>query len=141
MKIATTLLMLVFLSLWVAGSAATPAACADDCEIPSHSFGYVPPLFEVASGASVVWTSLDTIHVTADGAAGGDAGTCFFVDHHTTFDSIPVRFDFDGSTLTATADGRTSECGGVDVLPSGAALLQYFCVLHPNMRGALLVSA
>ncbi len=141
MQISKTTILLATLSLWVSGGAATPAACVDTCEIGSHGLGYIPPVAEVDSGAAIVWTSMDTFHITADGAPGNPAGTCFFVDHHTSYPSTPVTFDFDGSVVTATVDGVTSECAGAQALPSGAALLQYYCVIHPNMRAALIVNA
>ncbi len=141
MKIANTVLLLASLSLWVSSGAATPAACADTCEVASHGFGYIAPVSEVNSGASIVWSSIDTFHITADGSLGSPGGSCFFVDHHTTFDSEPVRFDFDGTTLTATSSAGTLACEGAQTVGGTAALLQYYCVLHPNMRAALLVNA
>lgn len=140
------LALLALLALAAAPASSTPAACAGDCEIRSHSYVTVPPVFEVRSGAELRWTSLDSTHVNLDGSGAGDVSRyCFRVTFDPREPSPAVRFDLDGARLTATtAPGTrgesTRECAAPAFLPDGSAVLTYYCLLHPVMRGSLVVS-
>ncbi len=120
--------------------ASTPAPCSSGCTVMANSFAYVPPVFELASGASVRWDSLDTSHVNADGLPF-DEGLCVFEFFSVGSPSRAVRFDATASGLVATdEDGLGTSCANARAVPGGYAL-PYWCVLHPIMRGALIVSA
>lgn len=119
----------------------TPAACAADCTIMGHSYGYVAPVMEIRSGASVVWTSLDTAHTNAEGAPLSAVPTCFLAGFYPVRPADPVRFDIVGDELRATVGATTKTCTDARPLPDGSFLLAYHCLQHPlQMRGALVVS-
>lgn len=119
-----------------------PGSCADPCVIASDgTFGYTPPASVLASGGSVVWTSNDYGHYTVPGRGFLDGGDfCFYVGHTPDEPSPPVRFDLRDGALFATVDDVTTSCGPAVATPAGAAL-PYFCVIHPTMRGTLIVTA
>lgn len=119
--------------------AALPAVCGPDCRINASSFpGYDPLVALIASGTSVTWHSTDTTHLTRDTSVSG-AEPCLEVVHERGADSPSVRFDLVEETLFATTEGVTLECGNATATSAGAAL-NYFCVLHPLMRAALVVT-
>lgn len=117
---------------------ATPLACSANCTIGSSSTAFNPPVLEVASGSSVVWTSSDIGHVNADGILASDA--CFIVEYSTEAPSNPTTFKIVGNTLTATVGAETLTCATAQALPGGSFLLPYYCVIHTPMRGALVIS-
>jgi plastocyanin len=138
----TKLLVAGTLALLVAAGTAstTPLACIENCVIPTHAEAYAYPVFEVKSGASVAWTSLDGSHVNLDGGLLGTADPCMFVSYGTYEDSPFVRFDIDDGALKATMGTQTRTCGNAQALPDGSFALAYYCLLHGAMRGALVVS-
>lgn len=121
-------------------AAALPGVCEDPCVIASSSArGYEPVAALVANGASVVWTTSDYTHVTANGRGFLDGPDhCVEVIHDVDEPSPAVRFDLVGGVLYATTDGETRECQNVVATPAGAAV-PYYCVLHPTMRGVLTI--
>lgn len=118
---------------------ALPALCGSDCRIAASTFpGYDPPLAVLASGSTVTFHSTDIQHVTRDSGVGSPR--CFLVGHEGGQDSPPVRFDIVGGALVATAQGESAVCGSAVGDGAGGYALQYFCVLHPLMRGGLVVT-
>lgn len=126
--------------------ASTPLACQGPCLVDGHSLGYRPPAAEVASGASVVFRSVDTVHVHAEQATINSAASCFAVTSNTGEDAPPVRFTINGSVLEATTDPggvdeSTATCNHATELDGGGWLLPFVCILHPVlMKGALVVT-
>lgn len=118
---------------------ATPLACSQNCTIAGSSTAYNPPVLELASGSSVVWTSTDIGHINADGVLNGDA--CFIAVYSTEDASSPTTFEIVGNTLEATVDGETLACNTASRLPDGSFVLPYYCVIHTPMRGALVITA
>jgi plastocyanin len=127
------------LAFALAPAIATPLACVGECTITGSSEAFILPVQEVQSGSSVVWTSIDIGHTNADGAVGG--ARCFVASYSAGDASSPVRFDIAGDQLTATTDGETQTCGNAVATPAGAFVLPYYCVIHPVMRGVLVVTA
>lgn len=122
-------------------AAALPGVCADDCRIGSASFpGYEPVATIIANGASVTWFSTDNTHVQQDTPVGSSQ-TCFAVGAALGEDSLPVRFDIAGATLTATVDGETTTCRSAIGNAAGGFVVPYFCTIHPTMRGTLVITA
>lgn len=125
--------------------ATSPTACTGTCQIQSLGAGYLAPVTEIASGAEVVWGSLDITHIQVQWPVVA-SDTCFVATATPSEDSVPVRFDLAGGSLSATtAPGTTSEstaaCGDVQTLPDGSVDLAYYCAIHPNMLGHLLIRA
>lgn len=143
MKLAPLVVLAALLALAAPAQPAPAPTCDAECSIDSNAFGYQLPVTLVASGAAVTWRSLDTVHVTLDGAGFGEDRSCFTVVHNRVEPSPAVRFDVAGGVLTATtlseAGTSTEECVNASPLPDGAFVLPYFCSLHPSMRGVLVV--
>lgn len=114
--------------------AATPLACADPCDVTATSAGYAAPIVDVIDGGSVVWRSLDVGHVQAA------SDFCFVQNANTFSQPEAVRFDLFAGGVAATIAGETLECADAVTLDDGTALLPYHCVLHPTMRGVVMVS-
>lgn len=137
MKTTLVCIALALVSLAALAPAhATPLACADPCVVSANGVGYLPPVVELASGSSIAWISTDVTHVNAEGTGIGGADTCFVATYGTTAPSAPVTFAATGSGLLA--DGEP--CPTATALPTGGYAMAYYCVLHPLMRGALLVT-
>jgi plastocyanin len=135
MRIALLALALAAAPLAVA----LPGACAEPCIIESDSLGYRPPVVTIASGTSVVWTTLDVTHVSVDGLNAGDADLCFAAIAQEGEPSLPVRFDLAAGQLVATTGEESLVCENA-VIRASAATVPYFCDLHPTMRGVLVVT-
>lgn len=142
MRLASAPLALA-LALAVAPLAASaPATCADPCVVePEAQLVYVAPVVAIASGGSVVWHHSDGYgHVQQDGKNFGDSDFCFSVAADAGDATSPVRFDLvDGTLYTTSADSGTLPCTNAALTPAGAAL-PYYCVLHNNMRGTIVVT-
>lgn len=137
----TTMVLLAAAAISVlAPAGATPAACADPCLITANGAGYLPPVVEIASGARAQWISTDVTHVNAEGTGVAADETCFVASYGTGAPSEPVTFRVTEAGLVAGADGREALCGTAVALPAGGYTLAYYCVLHPLMRGALVVT-
>lgn len=132
MKGALLLLALVALA---GGGASDGAAHVD-----ATGFGYTPAATVIASGTAVVWRASDTMHITEDGGAPGTPDPCFLVFHAPGEDSEAVRFDIVDGRLVATSGGVATDCGNAAAMPDGSHALPFYCVLHPPMRGALVVT-
>lgn len=140
-------LFLLPLVVGVGPVAATPTPlCDGSCEVWSHSIGYLPPVVVLTSGSTVTWTSLDTSHVDSETLLLDDTAPCFTVSSDIVTPTPPVRFDVVAGALVATTDPAgpaplSATCrNAVPAGPTGAAL-NYHCVLHPEMRGVLVVRA
>jgi plastocyanin len=107
----------------------------------SASTGYTAPVFELKSGSSLTWVSTDIGHISVDGAPlVASASPCVRDSVPGNLASQPARFDIRGGMLTATLGATTLTCGNAQALPDGSFELPYYCALHANMRGLLLVS-
>src|SRR5581483_5670142 len=119
-----------------------PATCADPCTITAMVEAYVLPANVIADNSTVDFVSGDIGHVTADGISGS---TCFSVSQGPGNPSPGIRFYISGGQLRANySDGSGSHdnaCTSAVALPDGSFVLPFYCRLHPNMRGALVVSA
>lgn len=123
-------------------AASAPATCADPCVVePKLQLTYLPPAVVVASGGSVVWHHTDGYgHVEQDGKNGADSDRCFFALAPAGESTNPVRFDLvDGTLLATSPEFGTLPCGNAVMTPTGA-VLPYYCALHTNMRGTILVT-
>lgn len=124
-------------------AASAPAACGDPCVVePALQLTYVPPAVVVASGGSVVWHHTDGYgHAQQDGKNAADADFCFFALAPAGESTNPVRFDLvDGALFATSPEWGTLPCGNAVVTPA-AAVLPYYCTLHNNMRGTIVVQA
>lgn len=123
-------------------ASALPALCGTDCRINASSLpGYDPVLAVIASGSTVTFHSVDVQHFTRDlSVTGAGAPECFFADHPGGEDSSPVLFEIADGGLQATIDGVTTTCTSAAGAGAGGFVLNYFCVLHPFMRAALVVT-
>lgn len=124
---------------------AAPATCADPCTITARSVGYVSPVATIASGSSVTFVTGDIGHITADGTGTAGAPACFVTGQLVGDAPIPVTFTIAGATLRASyqdENGRAHEaaCGNAQALPGGAFALPFYCKIHANMRGLLVVT-
>ena len=118
---------------------ALPVVCGTDCRIAASSIpGYDPAIAIIASGSTVTWHATDVTHFQRDMAIGVDA--CFETGGEAHGDSEPVRFDIVGGALVATMNGITSPCESARGDGAGGFVLPYFCVLHPTMRAAIVVT-
>lgn len=138
LKLSLLLVALALLPLAAAGPLSV--VCGADCRIDAASTGYSPVAAALPMGGSVTWHSTDITHVTRDQGVTAGAPACFEVGHVQFEDSPAVRFDIDGSALFATVEGVTTKCASALVTPA-AAVLPYFCSLHPTMRASLVVTA
>lgn len=145
--IRTLLICAALLAITAAVATATsptpPTACTDSCHIESWGGGYIAPVTQIASGAQVVWGSLDITHIQSQSPLQTPE-SCFSAVATPNDDAPPVRFDIqDGSVVATTSlgtpDEESEECESVDFLPDGSAVLAYYCTLHPNMHGSLLI--
>lgn len=146
MTLVTALALLGAMALTAgAVTPAVPAICLDACEVPSHSFYYLPPVLTVQDGVTVTWTSLDTVHVHVETpVTTSDQGTCFHDTSNVNGEEATVRFDIEDGQLLATTDpgtpqAETQVCQNAVGLEDGGFALAYHCTLHSQMRGALVV--
>lgn len=120
---------------------ATPLACADPCTITSSLYAYIAPVTEVASGGSVVWTSIDGSHPTQEQQLlGGSGPLCLDVAVSSVSASPAVTFDIADGGLSATTNGNTLPCTAALAIGDLGFVLPYQCQLHPNMQAALVVT-
>lgn len=118
---------------------ALPGLCGTDCRINASTFpGYDPSVAIIESGSTVTWYNTDNTHVQRDQTIGTEE--CFVSYGEGRSDSEPVRFDIVDGALTATVAGSTATCRSAAGNGAGGFVLGYFCVLHPTMRGALVVT-
>ncbi len=132
---------------------AVTVTCEGECAVQSHSFASLPPVLVVQSGTNVTWTSLDTSHVNTEYLPPGDPNrseSCFFQPFSPFAPSEPVKFEIRGKTLThlvatskdpVSGEVKTYRCEGAESLSDGSQVLTYYCVLHPQMRAAVVVTA
>lgn len=124
----------------LAVGAPTPV-CGAECRIEQNSFAYMPPVFVVPDGGSVVFASLDTSHVTVGSSGIGGGLGCFLAVSEPGDDPDPVVFDVDAGALYATTPGMGRQlCADAVAMPAGGMALPYHCMLHTPMRGALVVT-
>lgn len=117
----------------------TPAAlaaglCVPTCEVISHDLGYASPVTLVTSGSTVTWSSIGLPHT----ATATDF--CF----HVAFSgSSPdsASFRVDAGQLFVKVGTTEKKCAGAAALPDGTTVLPYYCILHQNMRGVLVVAS
>ena len=83
-------------------------------EVMIEGFQYVPATIEVPVGGSVMWTNLDDVPHTATSGASPDADGTFDTGNLAQNSSQSVTFDEAGSYT-------------------------YFCSIHPNMVGTVVV--
>jgi plastocyanin len=114
---------------------AMPLACTGTCVVAGSSLGFTPPVVQLKSGASIEWTSSDTGHVNADGLSGG--GSCIRVSYGPGSPSTPVQLDI---VAGGVVNGGGTPCATAAQLPDGSFVLPYYCVIHPVMRGVIVVS-
>lgn len=134
--LAHALLLALALAAPLAGAAV--ASCSGTCTITAATAGFTPAVLQLASGASIVWTSTDINHVMDETkTTGGDA--CFDAIAAGHGSSDPVRFDLVAGALVATQADATMTCTNAVVTPAGVAL-PYHCLLHPGMRGSIVVT-
>lgn len=131
-----------FLALPSAPAEATPAACVDNCTILAAFPGYVAPVAEIASGASVIWSSVDSSHPTGEQTTFAGGGTpCFLAGTGPGSPSQPVDFAITGDGVTATSAGfGTVLCASAIALGDIGFVLPYACKIHPWMQAALLIT-
>lgn len=118
---------------------ASPLRCTDPCLVDTSYAGYRPPVVEIASGGSVVWVSNGGGgHIQADFGASG--GICFVTDVGNGSPSQPATFDIvDAALVATTTELGTLACENAQAPPDGSFALPYYCTLHPQMRGAIIV--
>lgn len=122
---------------------ATPLRCASPCSVQTFSFGYVPPVSEIASGTEVLWATGDASHPTSDSL--DNSSRCFSVPVGEGVTPVPVRFDVAGGEVSATVapgtpDEITKPCGTAIALETGDFALTYRCLLHFWMVGGLVIA-
>lgn len=108
--------------------------------IDAQSLGYSPIVATLASGDSVAWRSLDETHVTQDEAGIFGAEPCLIAVSQQEGTSDPIRLDIRDGALFSTIGNEEFPCGNA-IDADTAFVLPYFCVLHPTMRGVLVVTA
>ncbi|MGV8107026.1 MAG: cupredoxin domain-containing protein, partial [Nitrososphaerota archaeon] len=98
-------------------SSGTEVIIAQGSSAPTAAQFYTPPTLTVPTGATVTWKNADsTLHtVTSGSAEGGESGT-----------------EFDSSYLAA---GKTFQW----TFPT-AGTFDYYCTLHPFMKGQVVVN-
>lgn len=128
------------LAATLAAACHLPATCADPCDVLTGFAGYVAPVIVIESGTEVTWTSLDSTHVQADRRLVANQPECFAVSHGGGATTSPVLFEIDANGLQATVNGVTTDCPNATQLPDGSYELPYYCKLHANMRGEIIVT-
>ncbi|MEA3200912.1 MAG: hypothetical protein QOE90_2340 [Thermoplasmata archaeon] len=139
----TALLCLAALLALPLATTAAPPTCADPCSINATSEGYVLPVATITSGSTVVFTSSDIGHATADNAVLGDS-PCFLLPESPGSPSPVLTLTISGGHLVASytdLDGRAhnATCNNAVALPDGGFALPYLCKIHTTMRGLLVV--
>lgn len=124
-------------------ASSAPATCSDPCVVaPGMQVIYSPPVVTIPSGGSVMWHHNDGYgHVEQDGKNAADADPCFYALAPAGEFTNPVRFDLvDGALVATSVEMGVATCANAVVTPGGA-VLPYYCLLHPNMRGSIVVTA
>lgn len=124
--------------------AALPATCADPCGLDASSAGFILPVAVITSGSNVTWNALDITHVNADGTGTSTTDTCFRVNYSPGTPTVPVTFTIVNASLqasypTGVNQTHVATCTEAIALPDGSFALTYYCKLHPEMRGVLVV--
>lgn len=123
--------MLLLAALPFAGAAG--GLCVPSCDVIAQPFGYVSPVTVAQSGSTVSWTSLSGGHPTAPDS------TCFVVQaSESTVGKATFRLD--DERLFAAVDNVEKMCPDAVAAPDGSAILPYRCLIHPAMRGVLVVT-
>ena len=144
-----TKLFLAALSLLLAAPlaapASAPATCADPCPIIARSEGYVLPAATIASGARIAFSSADIGHVTSEGTGIGGEPGCFGIRTTPGTDAPLVTLRIEGASVVASytdSGGRDHEapCASAQALPAGGFVVPFYCTIHSNMRGSVVVS-
>lgn len=144
MKTTIVLTLCALLALPLFATAAAPATCSDPCSIVATAEAYKLPANVITSGTSVVFSSGDISHVTTDGAPVGAQASCFQLSQIPGTPSPALTFTITGGSLVASyvdENGRTqtATCLNAIALPDGGFALPFYCKLHANMRGLLVV--
>ncbi|HUR69881.1 MAG TPA: hypothetical protein VM370_11605 [Candidatus Thermoplasmatota archaeon] len=135
------LVLFALVALAPIAGAAIPATCADPCMVSSSALAFVLPATTIASGTSVSWISIDGGHVIADGVTPASSGSCLqHLGYNAVDPTTPATLTIVDGALVSTVDGRDATCTSATALPTGDIALPYFCTLHANMRGVLVVS-
>jgi hypothetical protein len=148
MRLAPTLLLLA-LGLAVAAPAlALVPTCASSCNTDARVGAFVLPAAILPTGTSMTWTSVDVQHFVADGTTA--AASCVSLPVPGLQASAPVTFTIEADGLHAetgaSSGGGWSGASGADPLcaatqlPDGSFALPYRCLIHPEMRGVILVT-
>lgn len=129
-------LSLVALGLLAAAPLVLGDTCLPACEVRTQAMLlFVPSVSLVESGSSLTWLSSDnTAHTATD-----RAGYCFHSSFSPGGDGSALFFIADGALFATSEAGDAQPCEAADVLPDGSFLLDYECLLHPNMKGKILV--
>lgn len=146
LKLAALFVPLALLSALAPPAQAADPLCDPACTIDQNGLAYLPPIALAPSGSEVTFAALDTAHYTVEGTGvGGGASPCFGVVNTPSVEApavrVTVRADgvyaevLDGKGLPAKRCAAAMDAGGI------AFVLPYHCLLHPTMRGALLVTA
>jgi manganese oxidase len=92
----------------------TDEAPAGDADVVTRDFAFEPQAVTVAAGTTLTWTNEDTVaHTVTSGAPGAADG------------GFDERLEAEGDEVSVTF--------------SDAGTFSYFCELHPNMTGEVVV--
>ena len=139
MKTTLILALVAILATPLASPAAT--TCGNPCGVTATSLLYELPANVIASGTTVSFTTGDTTHVTADGGIPivASATSCFQLTQSPGGGATSVTFTISGGALLANTGSGNVTCTNAVALPGGAFALPFYCKLHTNMRGVLVV--
>lgn len=119
---------------------AVSAVCVPTCEVVSAGVRgtrlvFAPPVTVVQTGDTITWTSTDGLsHIASE--RGDD---CFFAWFGPGFAGHAHFFVGEGGVHAAEVGQPLARCAEALALPDGSFLLDYWCPLHPEMVGRILV--
>jgi plastocyanin len=125
--------------LALAAVAAAPFVAADTClptcDVTTAAMRFfVPQVSVVTTGSTLSWLSGDGFGHTATDLATG----CFHADFGSVNRGTVLFFVAEGA-LFAASEGKEPEACENAALPDGTFRLDYTCLLHPEMKAAILV--
>jgi hypothetical protein len=139
---AVSLLALLSLLASAQAIALVPATCSGTCTTTAQSPAFSAPVASITSGSTMAWISADTVHQVADGLGGS---SCLDLPVPALASSALIRFVIErdglhGQRLDASGNVAQDLVCNASRLPNGSFALAYRCLIHPEMRGTLVVS-
>lgn len=109
--------------------------CTPTCNVTTTSYGYVPAVVVVDSGANLTWTTLDAMDHTAT-----TSRYCLDARYGTATPAW-AKLQVRNGTLHVLHKGAKDwkRCVEADVLPDGSFKLETRCLFHDRFQAGVLI--